>query len=282
MNQSYLAFVRAFRRTLDEARSIPWGGLPSAAGAAPGPGAPVTLVFSPHPDDECIIGALPLRLRREAGHRVVVAAVTLGSDPARRGPRLAELRDACGYLGFEVLPLGGEGLTGITPAARAADPAAWGAAVERAREALEACRPAVVVLPHELDGHPTHAGTSLLAQDALAASGLDCAVVQTEFWHPLEAPTLMVESSDADVADLVAAISFHRGEVARNPYHVLLPSWMSDNVRRGSERVGSAGAAAAPFAFATLYRHGRWSDGVFRPAERTTLPAALSASGLFR
>lgn len=278
MNSPYLPFVQAFRRTLDEARALP--GAPADAAPAPAPGAPVTLVFSPHPDDECIVGALPLRLRREAGHRVVVAAVTLGSDPARRGPRLEELRDACAYLGFEVRPLKEGGLAGITPAAREQDGPAWAGAVALAREAILDLRPAAVVLPHPRDGHPTHAGTALLALDALAAAGHPCHVAETEFWHPLEAPTLMVESSDADVADLVAALSLHRGEVARNPYHVLLPSWMSDNVRRGSERVGAAGAAAAPFAFATLYRHGRWEDGAFTPASRTLLPASVPASTL--
>jgi len=278
VNSPYLPFVQAFRRTLEEARTLP--GAEAVPAPAAAPGAPVTLVFSPHPDDECIVGALPLRLRREAGHRVVVAAVTLGSDPARRGPRLEELRAACAYLGFEVRPLREGGLTGITPAARDQDGPAWAGAVSLAREVIRELRPAVLVLPHPRDGHPTHAGTACLAMEALAAAGHPCHVVETEFWHPLEAPNLMVESADGDVADLVAALSLHRGEVARNPYHVLLPSWMSDNVRRGSERVGAAGAAAAPFTFATLYRFGRWEKGTLTPAGKTLLPAATPASSL--
>ena len=74
-------------------------------------------------------------------------------------------------------------------------------------------------------------------------------------------PNLMVESSPADVADLVAAVSFHRGEVARNPYHLSLPIWMADNVRRGSERVGGQGGSAPAFHFATLYRLREWARG---------------------
>ena len=48
---------------------------------SPGSGtkAPHVLVFAPHPDDECIVGALPLRLRQEAGWRVTNIAVPLGS-----------------------------------------------------------------------------------------------------------------------------------------------------------------------------------------------------------
>jgi len=48
--------------------------------------APTALVLSPHPDDECIIGGLALRLREE-GWRVVNITVTLGSRVERRAPR---------------------------------------------------------------------------------------------------------------------------------------------------------------------------------------------------
>ena len=46
----------------------------------------------------------------------------------------------------------------------------------------------------------------------------------------------------------------HVGEVKRNPYHLLAPARMMDNVRRGSEVVGGQGAAAQSFPFAELYR----------------------------
>ena len=58
-------------------------------------------------------------------------------------------------------------------------------------------------------------------------------------------PNLMVESSPEDLADMMAALSFHVGEVQRNPYHLLVPAWMQDNVRRGGEVVGGQGGAAA-------------------------------------
>jgi N-acetylglucosamine malate deacetylase 1 len=77
----------------------------------------------------------------------------------------------------------------------------------------------------------------------------------------MDAPNLMVESSAAEVADLVAALALHVGEVARNAYHLRLPAWMIDNVRRGAELVGGQGGAAPRFTFATLYRLRRWIDG---------------------
>jgi hypothetical protein len=72
---------------------------------------------------------------------------------------------------------------------------------------------------------------------------------------------LMVESTVADVADLLAALSFHVGEVQRNPYHLRLPAWLQDNVRRGAELVGGQGGPAPDFAFATLYRLRQWKNG---------------------
>ena len=71
----------------------------------------------------------------------------------------------------------------------------------------------------------------------------------------------MVESGADDVADLLAALSFHAGEMRRNPYHLRLPAWMQDNVRRGAELTVGAGQAAPDFIFATLYRLRRWKNG---------------------
>ena len=71
----------------------------------------------------------------------------------------------------------------------------------------------------------------------------------------------MVEVSETDLADLITATTFHVGEVKRNPYHLLLPAWMMDNVRRGAELVGGQGGAAPNFRFAALYRLQKWSQG---------------------
>ena len=86
-----------------------------------------------------------------------------------------------------------------------------------------------------------------LALHWLDGRGLACLAVETEFWGAMDAPNLMVESSAADVADLVAALSLHVGEVARNAYHLRLPAWMIDNVRRGAELVGGQNGAAIRF-----------------------------------
>jgi len=232
----YHAFVNDFVHGLSKACKFRQGGFPPAPCPPLALDTPKTMVFSPHPDDESIIGALPLRLRREAGHQVLVVAVTQGSKPERQAERLVEMQGACGFLGFDLLTTQENGLSGISPKARQADPAAWEDAAAIVAQLIFEHRPHIIVLPHEGDQHSTHQGTHFLVMDALRRIGpyYACHLVLTEFWAALPDPNLMVESTQADVADLMAAISFHRGEVVRNPYHVLLPSWMADNVRRGS------------------------------------------------
>jgi hypothetical protein len=96
-------------------------------------------------------------------------------------------------------------------------------------------------------------------------------------------PNLMVESTVDDLARMMEALSFHVEEVRRNPYHLLVPAWMQDNVRRGGELVGGQGGAAPGFSFATLYRHRLWKDGGFQALYQggRTLEAGESASRLF-
>jgi hypothetical protein len=120
----------------------------------------------------------------------------------------------------------------------------------------------VVFFPHERDWNSTHIGTHYLVVDALAKLGrFSGFAVETEFWGAMDTPNLMVESSERDLIDLITALSFHVGEVRRNPYHLRLPAWLMDNVRRGGELVGGQGGAAPDFLFATLYRLRRWRDG---------------------
>ena len=79
----------------------------------------------------------------------------------------------------------------------------------------------------------------------------------------------------------MTALSFHVGEVQRNPYHLLVPAWMQDNVRRGGELVGGQGGAAPEFDFCTLYRLRRWMDGRLQATfTGGRMPAAASAATL--
>lgn len=259
----YVSLVQDYARHFREGRSFPLGGFPPAARPPVAAGAPKALIFSPHPDDECIIGALPLRLARESGWNVINVAVTQGSNRERQAGRLAELREACEFIGFGLLQTSSNGLEKVTPKCRAEEPATWAPMVKRIAEILATEKPAAIFVPHEHDWNGTHIGTHFLVMDALATLGKDfaTAIVETEYWGQMTRPNLMVEVSEQLLADQVTGVSFHAGEVRRNPFHLLLPAWMQDNVRRGSELVGGQGGAAPQFGFATLYRLRAWRDG---------------------
>jgi LmbE family N-acetylglucosaminyl deacetylase len=281
----YRQFVHSFVGLARLGSQLPLGGFAPLPRPDLPPNAPRVLLFSPHPDDECVIGALPLRLLREAGLRVVNVAVTLGSNQARQSERLKELERACGFLGFDLLTTAPSGLERVNRETRHQHPEEWAAKVKTVAGLLEAQSPRAIVFPHDRDWNSTHVGVHWLVADALQSLGpsFECYTVETEFWGQCDDPNLVVESSEADVADLIAGLSFHEGEVRRNPYHVLQPTWMMDNVRRGAELVGGQGAGAPSFTFATLYRLRRWQEGGFRRfyTGGRMLPAVASAASIF-
>lgn len=259
----YQQFVSEHARLIEQAKSYPLGGFAPAPKPSLASDAPKALFFAPHPDDECISGGIALRLLREAQMNVVNVAVTQGSNRERQAERLHELEGACDYLGFGLITTGPNGLEKINPKTRQQDSAHWRACVGVVAQILEQHHPRIIIFPHEQDWNSTHIGTYFLVMDALKQMPADFEpfLVETEFWGQMTDPNLIVEISANDLADMIAAISFHVGEVKRNPYHLLLPAWMLDNVRRGSELVGGQGGVAPDFTFAALNRIRKWSGG---------------------
>ena len=280
----YHHFVSEFARVAREGADCPLGGIAPLPRPAPAPDAPRALLFSPHPDDESITGGLALRLWRECGWKVVNVAVTLGSKPERRAERLEELKGACGFLGFELLTVASGGLEEVSASTRANNPPRWSSSVATIAGVLRRQQPRAIFFPHEQDWNRAHIGAHWLVMDALAqAEGLSCYLVETEFWGQMASPNLLVEYSAGDVADLVAAVSFHAGEVKRNPYHLRLPAWLHDNVRRGAELAGGQGQPAPDFVFGQLFRLRRWRAGRMEAcfAGGRNLPAAARADEVF-
>jgi len=226
----YRHLVTEIARLVSEGKQYPLGGFPTPARQPLPATAPKALVFSPHPDDECIIGGLALRMLREAGVRVVNVAVTQGSSKDRQAARWTELAAACEYLGFDLLETVPGGLERIHVRTRQHDAASWEASVAVIAGILSREQPRIVFFPHDADWNSTHIGTHHLVVDALARqpAGFSCTAVETEFWGAMASPNLTVESSPDDVAEMMTALSFHVGEVERNPYHLLLPAWMQD------------------------------------------------------
>ena len=114
----YAKFVTDSARLVKNARSLPLGGLPPAPRPTLLPDAPRALFFAPHPDDETISGGLALRLYREAKLNVINVAVTQGSKKERQAERLAELQNACDYLGFGLQTTVLNGLERVTAKTR--------------------------------------------------------------------------------------------------------------------------------------------------------------------
>jgi LmbE family N-acetylglucosaminyl deacetylase len=278
----YHHLVAEIDRLAREGKQYPLGGIPAPSAPVLPPDAPRVLIFSPHPDDECIIGGLALRLQREAGMRVLNVAVTQGSRTDRQSARWEELQAACNYLGFGLVSTAPNGLEHINMKDRLDNPAHWQQSVDTIARILRDEQPSVVFFPHDSDWNSTHVGVHQLLMDALARQpqSFTTLVVETEFWGAMASPNLMVELSVDDVAHMITALSFHVGEVQRNPYHLLVPPWMQDNVRRGGELVGGQGGAAPDFSFCTLYRLRRWSTGQLRPIFKggRIVPAATNVA----
>jgi LmbE family N-acetylglucosaminyl deacetylase len=281
----YYNIVQQYADLLRSGKRAPFGGFPPLDRPRTDEDSPRALIFSPHPDDECIIGALPLRIMREARFNVINVAVTQGSNKERQPARFEELKRACDYIGYGLIQTKPNGLEKVNAKSRQYEPLFWKENVAIIAKILLDQKPRIIFFPHEHDWNSTHIGTHFLVLDALASLGSDfeCYAIETEYWGANTCPNLMVESTAEQVADLVSGTSFHEGEVRRNPFHLFLPAWMQDNVRRGSEVVGGQGQAAPDFTFATLYRMRRWKNdalhNVFDGGK--TLPASAGAGSLF-
>lgn len=259
----YKQLILEYERFLKEGKNYPLGGFSAVQKPAINEDAPKALIFAPHPDDETITGALPLRLMRQAGWRIIDVAVTLGSKKERRLPRLQELKNCCGYLGFDVEVAGEEGLEKVNIATRSNAPDLWQKMVNVIAQILQKHKPKAVFFPHKDDWNTTHIGTHYLVYDALKSlnSDFSCYTVETEYWGAMYNPNLMVEIDSDYATDILCALTYHIGEVSRNPYHLRLPAYFVDNARRGSELVGGQGAEDPGYIFATLYRTRKWVNG---------------------
>lgn len=245
------------------------------------PARPSALLLAPHPDDECIMAAPALHLARRHGFNVIACAVTLGSDARLRPARAREFARACAVLGFGRLIATRTGLSGLGPGLAHRRPAHWLRCVSAIRRILERVRPEIVLCPHGNDWHPVHVATYRLLLGALARMPrvYQPTVILTEYWCPLRNPNLLLEADSETVTRMLHALAQHRSQLTRNPYHLLLPAWFMDNVRRGAELVGGPGAGHPGFKFGVLLRVLEWRAGRMR-AVPVRQPIVLATDGL--
>lgn len=262
---SWLNYLSQMIKVVDAGRAIPLGPSaepltpPAVSALSPASGPEKLVLCAPHPDDEAISGSLALRLLRESGASVTSVAVTLGRDKGQQKRRLREVQSACRALGFEfLLAHPPNGFDDVAEDSRREQPEAWREKVNALREIFDRERPDAVMAPHADDFNTTHVGTHWLVRDALGEhleqSGRGpVLLIETETWHQIEKPNLMVGLAPELVAAQLVGIAEHGDEMRRNPYHLLHPCRLMDNIRRGSEVVGGQGAAARDFPFAEIY-----------------------------
>lgn len=194
------------------------------------------LIVSPHPDDEILQSSLALRLQTENSMKVINVAVTLGSKLDQRKRRTSELSRAVKFLKFKNYILS----------------ESWSEKKRELSEIIRKEKPSLIIAPHHLDQHTTHQRTSTLVSDV--TRGFSGTIAWSEFWSAQKSPNLLVEVPLEIFLKQYKALEFHRGEIARNPYHLRLQSWLIDNVRRGSEIIHHSGAESAPMLMGQLYR----------------------------
>lgn len=212
------------------------------------------LIVSPHPDDECITSSLALRLKYENNALVMNVAVTLGSKIERQKARAVELRKACRYLNFknEILDEN------------------WPTKEKELRKIILKFKPNLIIAPHQMDHHPTHIKTSKLLKKVLQSTRLPSTLIAwSEFWAPISRPNLMLEVPKDIVHLQMIALTKHAGEISRNPYHLRLPAWMMDNIRRGSELISGLGSESPKVPFGVLYQLQILQDKKFSKAALT-------------
>lgn len=197
------------------------------------------MILSPHPDDECITGSLALRLLKENNAHVINVAVTVGSNKERQPERIKELEAACELLDFECVFLNEN----------------WKMKEKELKSLIQKYSPELIIAPHTKDFHPAHIKTGELCKKVLTSLKKHTTLVAwCEFWAPMSKPNVLIEVPKEIVSLQMEALLKHEGEIARNPYHLRLPAWMMDNVRRGSEVVAGKGASATNMAFGVLYQ----------------------------
>jgi LmbE family N-acetylglucosaminyl deacetylase len=219
------------------------------------------IILSPHPDDEIISGALALRLMNEYQAEVFNIAVTLGSNKQRQAARVKELTKACNYLKFENKILSDS----------------WPKKSSELKAILKSYAPDLIIAPHLKDQHPTHIKTGELLKKVLPKLGkkFSCVIAWSEFWGMNSKANLLLEVPLNIVSAQMKALTYHVGEVERNPYHLRLPGWMMDNVRRGAELVKAPGAEAPRFAFGCLYQVQFFSEGKLKALKASSIPLVV-------
>jgi len=217
---------------------------------------PLTILhLAPHPDDE-VIGAPATLLRlRQAGHRVVNLACSLGR-PDQQDRREIEVTEAARRADFE--------LQVLDPPLRISHgddlELAQRELTDEVRRIVDTLDVRLVIAPTPHDGHYGHEVVGRAARDALCADASP-PLWMWAIWAELALPTLFVPFGEQELARATFALSAHAGETARNNYlDVLQPRGVIGRVL-GAERVFGFGETGRSVPYAELLTEVAFGDG---------------------
>lgn len=236
---------------------------------------PVTVLhLAPHPDDEAIGAPATLLALRDAGHRVINVACSLGrTDQAPR--RLAEVQEACRRARFELVvcdpPLGISRSDDLAEAQRALAATVRRLVVEE--------RVDVVVSPSPHDGHHGHEVVGRAARDAVEALAPTPRLWLWGLWADLPHPTLYAGFDEGRLGAVLHVLAAHEGELVRNDYRALVRGRAMANRVLGCERVFGFGAGRRPGPYAELVTEAVLRDGAWRAGGARELDPAAPLDG---
>lgn len=215
---------------------------------------PLTVLHvAPHPDDEALGAGATLLGLREAGHRVLNLACSLGR-PEDRERRAAEAEEACRRAGFELV-------VHDPPLLLSEDPGAEEALAATVQRLLEESGAALVVSPGPHDGHPAHEAVGRAVLRALAARAHPPRWWTWGLWADLPLPTLLVPFGEERLSAALAVLAAHAGEVRRADYPRLLRARAAANAVLGAERVSGFGGPGLEAPYAELLCESFPGDG---------------------
>ena len=170
------------------------------------------LIIAPHPDDEVIGCGGTVRLRVDSGDRVSAAFLTSGELGLKHLPRAkawkvreAEARKAAKVLGLKKLYFLRQPDWMLGQHAKAV--------ANALSPVLQAETPAVIYLPHPLDGHPDHQTTlGILRATLKRCRGLKPDLLGYEIWSPMTSHTTAVDVSKVMKLKL-RALRMHRSQL---------------------------------------------------------------------
>jgi LmbE family N-acetylglucosaminyl deacetylase len=206
------------------------------------------IAVSPHPDDEVLGAGGALYAARAADQPAEVLAVSLGrpDDHARRH---RELEQAVAALDVT--------LTILDPPLALSDPDKPGEAeaclAERLADVLASVEVPWLIAPSVHDHHPSYELVGRAVRDTIESLGRRSSVWWWRLWGQGGPGTTAVVLDHAEQA-LLAALSHHQGELARNQYRELLSARLTADAVLGAEQLFGFGAPLAVEARGDLLR----------------------------